>query len=287
MKICLAVLLGWSAVACGSGIESLSLLTGPSRESGSVSVRAGDSGAVVSGVLVHTVPDGVAVEAPGFLRLVTSRSGALVLWPVSAQVTMAHSTSLAYSEGRIVRLGMHVRQVGIEVGGYLGAGVSGRIQRAVDSMNAAQENVRFVVGGFSSDLVVSLNFTTSDPAFSADPSLLGITYTRYVAALGVIQSAKILIQPALQEGDPGHLEAVMLHELGHVMGLWHTPNNVSGVMTAHQTWRTTFTPEEVTILRMQYRRLPGTILRDDTEYEGVSVASASESTEVVRACILR
>jgi hypothetical protein len=153
-------------------------------------------------------------------------------------------------------------------------------------MNMAQSAVQFVIGGFSADVSVSLAFTETDPAFLTDPSLIGITYTQYSPSMGVIYGANVLLRPSLEQSEEGHLEAVVLHELGHVMGLWHTPQNTQGVMSARQTWRTAFTPQEATVLRMLYQRLPATVLRGDTEYEGVRASAFSASGEAVRICTL-
>jgi hypothetical protein len=95
-----------------------------------------------------------------------------------------------------------------------------------------------------------------------------------------------LLRPSLQQSEEGHLEAVVLHELGHVMGLWHTPPDVSGVMSARQTWRTAFTLQEAIVLRLLYQRLPATALRGDTEYEGLRASASSATGEAVRICSL-
>ena len=287
MRVCVVVLSILCAVACDSGIGPSTMLVGPSRVPQSVSVLAGDSETPVFGAVVRVVPDGVVVEAPGFLRLVTSRGGTLALWPVNTQIPLAYTTSLAYSDGQVTRLALHVRQVSLRVSHETSPRILGRIQRAVDAMNMVQSGVRFVIGGFSADVSVSLAFTDTDPALLADPSLIGITYTQYSPSMGVIHGATILVRPSLQQSEEGHLEAVVLHELGHVMGLWHTPLDVSGVMSARQTWRTTFTPQEATILRMLYQRLPATTLRGDTEYEGVRASASSASGEAVRICTLK
>ncbi len=287
MRILAVVFVVLCAVACDSGIESSGTLVGPSRASQSVSVLAGDSETPVPGAVVRVVPDGVVVEAPGFLRLVTSRGGTLALWPVNTQIPLAYTTSLAYSDGQATRLALHVRQVSLKVSHELSSATLERMQRAVDAVNMVQSGVRFVIGGFSADVSVSLAFTDMDPALLADPSLIGITYTQYSPSMGVIHGATILVRPSLQQSEEGHLEAVVLHELGHVMGLWHTPPDVSGVMSARQTWRTAFTPQEATILRLLYQRLPATALRGDTEYEGVRVSASSVSDEVVRICTLK
>lgn len=279
-----AVLCGMS---CDSGIGSSSILVGPSRAPQSASVLAGDSDVPIPSAVVRVLPDGVVVEAPGFLRLVTSRGGTLVLWPVNTQISLAYTTSLAYVDGQITRLGLHVRQVSLRVSHELSSQVLGRIQGAVDAMNMAQSAVQFVIGGFSGDVSVSLAFTDTDPAFLTDPSLIGITYTQYSPSLGVIHGASVLVRPSLQYSEAGHLEAVVLHELGHVMGLWHTPHDTQGVMSARQTWRTAFTPSEAIVLRMMYERFPATTLRDDTEYEGVRVSASVASGEAVRICTLK
>lgn len=286
MRVCAVVLAVLCIVACDSGIGPSSILVGSSRGPQGVSVLAGDSESPVPGAVVRVIPDGVAVEAPGFLRLVTSRGGTLVLWPVNDQTPLAYTVSMAYSDGQVTRLALHVRQVSLRVSHELSSQTLGRIQRAVDAMNMAQSAVQFVIGGFSGDVSVSLAFTETDPAFLTDPSLIGITYTRYSPSMGVIYGATVLVHSLLEQSEDGHLEAVVLHELGHVMGLWHTPQNTQGVMSARQTWRTAFTPQEATVLRMLYQRLPATALRGDTEYEGVRASAFSASGEAVRICTL-
>jgi hypothetical protein len=57
-----------------------------------------------------------------------------------------------------------------------------------------------------------------------------------------------------------------------------------GVMSATQSLMIAFTDAEKLELFMMYSRMPGTLLRGDTEYEGVQVQGSSEPHDIVIAC---
>ena len=187
-------------------------------------------------------------DAQGYLRRDTlvPHDGVIWLWPITVSET--YTLDIVYrSDDPILHRWPEARSM-ITVG-----------ERATDEVIAEIASTRTVQMVRSSLPSVDIAITV-DPAETCGeevPNLLGCTYT--YSAGGSITRARIV----LTASDVG--DAVLLHELGHALGLGHSPRpeDLMYPMT-HRGQRRTFGEDERALLTMMYEwRRPGNATPDD------------------------
>ena len=118
---------------------------------------------------------------------------------------------------------------------------------------------------------VTVTIDPSDPYFKENRWL---AYASFRASGDVIRSARVVFQ-SVQEFQQG----ILLHELGHVLGLAHSQDG-RDVMAPRENRSLTFTERENVALKLMYRwRQPGNALPDDMV--PATIASGREETVVV------
>ena len=272
-------------VSCGRGVGSLENPFGPSVPIEQVQVLSGRTSQPIGGALVTRVPDGVEVQASGFLRLVTARTAKVVLWPNDAELPVSFTRALVHHNGMTIRWGLYVHRISIQLPAEMNRpDIRMRMDTVAQTLNSAQNSIQFAINDYSSDAQITIAFDARDSMFVADPNIVGVAHVDFFRN-GTIQKATIVFPSAGYAEFRGWFEVVLLHELGHTLGLWHTPTGSSGLMLARlESGVTTFTSQERLTIHMIYERIPGTVLRDETEFEAVSVSTSDEVQRVSIQC---
>ena len=178
---------------------------------------------------------------------------------------------------------------------YRDSVVSEWVQDAMALANEASEGVvTFIYSGSpSGDVQIKENFTGATPQ--------GTPAAGYFTALiegGYIRGGEITLSAADWASDPPatwprifqyqqkyvwklrHLRHIVAHELGHCLGLQHHEER-TGMMTSFRDYKAFeyflnatefFTPPEVALLRLAYRRPPGNLFPDSDDRVFVSSA---------------
>ncbi len=268
---------------CGVGVTPFA---GPSATVGT-RVLSGRTGLPVTGLVTSPVPDGTKYAAPGFLALVTSKGGDLLLRPSDSALSFEYTKELAYHEGMITRLGLYVRRASIIlIPEMRRPDVLKRLEGVVQTLNRVQQVVRFSLDDYSADLSIPLRFDANDKAFVEPTSTVAVARF-HLSSTGAINDPTIIFPSVSYVDHVGWFEMVLMHEVGHVLGLWHTPSGVPGVMSAILLGAgTDFSDAEKTTFRTHYTRSPGTKLKDRIEYEDVVARSSDGTREVSIACPL-
>lgn len=263
----------------------------------------------------------VVIEAPGFLprrtRLRTVADLQFALWPASIPakgVDEKLTMSLIYTSaahccpdeggyaGRAGLLRMRAPRT-LSVGmpdAYVGRAASERVLEALTTASEASGGlVTFIYSGSTAgDVQIKEVFTGTTPQ--------GIPAAGYFIARiegGYIQGGEITLSKAGWASSPPatwpgagwhlelqHLENIVAHELGHCLGLQHHEEPV-GMMTTFRSHRSYqaflaatefFTPPEIALLALAYKRLPGNQFPDSDDEV---VASSGRRRALV--CVLR
>ncbi len=273
-----------SLVSCGRGIHSA---VGPNESPRGFEVLSGRTGLQVLGVVMSAVSGGVRFEAPDFLPLISSQRGRIVLRPHDLEMSLAYTASLVYHNERTFRFATYVRRVSIMLPlDIRRPDIIARFERILQTANNAQNAIKFVLNDYSADILVNVRFNPSDPAFSEGSLVVAFTRVRF-SSEGIIQEAEIILPTPKYVEFAGWFEVVMLHEIGHVLGLGHTPRGTPGLMSATLTGANfDFTSQEKITLFVNYSRIAGAKLKDGVEYEDANVTShAATSTEVRVVCL--
>lgn len=281
-------LCGASAIVnCGRGIGSL---VSPNVTSQGIDVVSGRTDSAVPDLSVTQVPDGMRLVALEYLTLVTSKTGKILLWPNDADLPVAFTQSLAYSNSsssmnKMIRFDISVRRVGLILNSVLRRpDIQARIEHVVQVINTAQSSVRYVLDDYSADVIINIRFDANDPELMSNRAYAAVARVSY-SSRGIITQGAIIFPSADHAEFVGWFETVLTHEIGHTLGLSHSPSGASGMMSpALINAGTDFTSQEKLILKMMYGRLPGTQLRGETEYEGLVQSSADEMFEKTIVC---
>lgn len=207
-----------------------------------------------------TVGAVTAVEAPGYLvRRAVFNGAPFYLWPQDERYVRA----LIYNAGtrplRRWTAGFTITPDGIDN------------LPAFQDAAAELSRVSGLPIGVGPGGPVAVTIDPSDPYFKDNNWL---AYASWRSSGDVIRSARVVFR-SVQEFQQG----ILLHELGHVLGLGHSEDG-SDVMAPRENRALTFSERENVALKLMYRwRQPGNALPDDMV--PATTASAREETVVV------
>lgn len=227
------------------------------------SFRDGWTEQAVAATATPATPTGgavTAVEAPGYLiRRVVFDGSPFYLWPQDERYVRA---LIYYAGTRSLRrwtTGFTITPDGIDnLPAFQGA--------AAELSRVSGLTIGVGPGG---PVVVTID--PNDPYFKDNTWL---AYAASRSSSNVIRSA-IVVFRSVQEFQQG----ILLHELGHVLGLGHSEDG-SDVMAPRENRALTFSERENVALKLMYRwRQPGNALPDDMV--PATTASGREETVVV------
>jgi hypothetical protein len=219
----------------------------------------------------------LSVEAAGFLRrdtLIRSSSDTLfTLWPLEG-ATGEYTAMLVYDvRAQLKRLHATTQRVSVVPNlAFVTTDPTGLAahEYAAERITAATAGqVEFVVEERPSGSVVVQSELAPDPCPGSWVACFELRLEG-----GYIVSAVIKISS--ERTSPDGRPAVILHELGHVFGLNHSPeSSTRDVMSAAPTSATDFSPSEIRSMRMMLQRLAGGVFPDDDTRVGAAPASSS------------
>lgn len=212
----------------------------------------------------------VDVEATGFLTrqtLVRYATTRLSLWPEGEQLPESYTKKLVYTSAGdgdstapvpLERLPPRVRTVSLEPSDELKSDQRAMIahQGGADLINAALEaGPTFVVGG-TADLRVPTRIDATHKSCDDAGTLLALIW---VTAQEVSRAEIVFCGP-----DPSRMPMPIAHELGHVLGLGHSPASYEVMYPYYLPNREhPFMPREVLTMRLISQRRGGNTWPDN------------------------
>jgi hypothetical protein len=265
---------------CGvTGSSGTPTPTPTPTKSGALSVRDGATGAEVTAVANPAAPAinaTVHIEAAGFLpRDAVFTGDPVYLWPG----TLDYVQTMVY----IPELGERLSRwtaTGFTIG--LGSLADDAVVRTVVA-DAAAEGSRATGLTIAVDAKgdITMGIAPDDPGFAQFPDARALTYLQLIDST-IVQSRTVFkTREDITGESPAPLYNVVLHELGHVLGLGVSskPDDVMG-SDDRTTQARVFSPDERLVLKMMYAyRQPGNTAPDRDP--GASTAQRRRSAIVL------
>jgi hypothetical protein len=235
---------------CGGG--------GSTAPSATVSVVDGVSGAALPERVTARPGEAVTVERAGYLRrdTIVPRDGILHLWPVTVDETFVRT--LVYSEAPIRN--------------RLTRWPSTTITVARDFPAEIVELVRPWVMLVPSDTpALTIVVDPGNPGFAQfPPDTIAFALRQYSETDARILSAQLVFKSEAGLRQPGSLA----HEMGHALGLQHSPRVQDLMFPTTARMTTSFGPDERVLLTMMYaHRRPGQVAPDNDQALGAASIS--------------
>jgi hypothetical protein len=216
----------------------------------------------------------LSVEAAGFLRrdtlIRTSADTLFTLWPLE-DATGEYTLALVYHSSRLLRFHPATRRVSIVPNREFlttdPLGLEAHEYAAARMTAATNGQIEFVVEEQPTGSVVVSSELAPDPCGMfvgcAQPQLQG-----YHVVAGVIRISS--------ERSTGNRRRIILHELGHIFGLAHSPEGTAGdLMQPSGHGEVDFSSRELRTIRMMLRRHAGNRFTDDDSDLGLSLTSVT------------
>lgn len=271
-----------AAVLAGCGRKG-SGIVGPSGDPIPVSVISGRTEIPVPslGGLFARTGEELRLEAPGYFTFNTAFVGApILMWPADDGFLSSHHTrAMVYGgkdPGTLCRLPISVNDVALVPDSNFRAfpWAMKRIANAADTLSQVHPKLNFTTDG--PGFKVSLTVNLADPGFQSNPKSPAIAYTKF-GPDGIITDARIVFRNLQIAGywwAEENFQTAVVHEVIHATGLDHaTTEDPPGIMSTTEVVYEHRAPteREMLIMKMQYERLPGTVLRGMVEQDpGVS-----------------
>jgi hypothetical protein len=225
----------------------------------------------------------VSVEAAGFLKRETlirnSVDTVLTLWPLEDTFGV-YTRTLVYGfvGPPLQRFAPSTRRVSIVPNQeFLTADPDGleAHEYVAERMTAATAGqIEFVVEEHPSGDVVVSSDLLPDPC-----DTFSVACAERKRDGNYIVGGRIMISSLRTGGDRRN---VILHEMGHIYGLLHSPSSArEDVMSVLPTAVLDFSSSELRTMRMMLQRLAGTVFPDDDTHVGASIASSPSTESIV------
>lgn len=271
--LALVVMAGVGA-GCGGGATSSPTVASPVVAPTPLSVAATLDGITGATVRAQVQPgDPVAVSADGYLTRRQPLSSTVWLWPQTEDYVKATVYSsgdfcmIRWAEGSTLRLAFAAGLSRYD--GFLA-------EMAAEAARWSQLPVIALPAG---DQTANVTFAV-DPAANVDASALALTYRTYAAGSCRIIGALVTFREA-RNIDGGQRNNTLLHEIGHVLGLAHSPdpNDVMSVDAKRTNDRAFGGQERLALTMMYVRRKAGNIF-PDTERAGLTSLAMTPIVDV-------
>lgn len=233
------------------------------------------------------------LQAPGFFALHTAYAGApVLLWPADdGFLTSRHTRHLVYrgdDPGTLHRLPRGVTSVSLVPDDRIRASpwALARVTKAAGTLSLSHDALDFAVdgAGFRVDLVIDV----TDQVFRDNLDAAAAAYTHNEDD-GTITKARVVFRTLQIAGfwyTEDNFETAVVHEVIHTTGLYHSSSKEDppGIMMDSAESYSFRAPSEHErlIMKLQYERLPGTVLVGMSESDpGVSGRSVRRGWHLV------
>jgi matrixin len=222
--------------------------------SAGVSVVDGVTGSPIAGAAVSARPgETVTVERAGYLRrdTIVARDGVLSLWPITVDETYVRT--LVYSDAAVRN----------RLSRWPGTSVTA----PRDFPAEVTELVRPWVTLVPSDTpALTVTVDASNAGFAQfPPDTIGFALRQISDADARILTAQLVFKSQADLRRPGSLS----HEVGHALGLQHSPRREDLMFPTTARTTTTFSADERVLLTMMYaHRRPGQVALDNDQALG-------------------
>jgi hypothetical protein len=229
-------------LGCGGGATS------PSGSN--VEIVDGVTGAAVGSAIAGNPGDAVTVDRPGYLRRDTlvPRNRVISLWPLTVDETYVRTLVYSDAPGR----------------NRLERWPTTTVPVPRDFPADAVDAVRPWVALVPSDApLITVAVDPGDPGWAAlPPDTIGFALRQFADSDAHIVSVRLVFRSAAAMRDPGSF----LHELGHGLGLGHSPRRQDLMFPSTARTTPAFSADERVLLTMMYgHRRPGQVAPDNDQ----------------------